>query len=68
MAKPSQEQIAKAVDAFVNAPTWKESKHIVEAQRDILFTEAADQFLASLLDNIGTMQARPGFLKIIVIY
>ena len=51
MAKSSQEQIAKVVDAFVNAPTWNDSKHIVEAQRDMLLSDVAEQFFASLLEQ-----------------
>lgn len=51
MAGPSREQIARAVEAFINAQTWDESKRTVEAQREKLLTDAADQFLAFLLEQ-----------------
>src|SRR6266700_3818058 len=51
MEEPSQNQIAQAVAAFLKAQTWEESKHIVEAQRSTLLTDAADQFLASQLEQ-----------------
>jgi len=51
MEEPSQNQIAQTVAALLRARTWEESKHIVEAQRATLLTDAADQFLASLIEQ-----------------
>src|SRR5438067_931382 len=51
MEEPSQSQIAQAVAALVRARTWEEHKQIVEAQRGTLLTDAADQFLASLIEQ-----------------
>jgi tetratricopeptide (TPR) repeat protein len=48
---PSQEQITEAVLAFINARTWADSKQIVEARRDVLLTDAAEQFMAALLEQ-----------------
>ena len=43
------EQIDQAVQAFINAGDWAESKRIVEAQRDLLLTDVADWCFAALL-------------------
>ena len=51
MAEPSQNQIAEAVESFINAQTWEECKRIVEAKRDLLLTDAADQVFASALEQ-----------------
>ncbi len=51
MVKSSQEQIAKAVEDFVNTQTWEEHKRIVETQRDKLLTEEADRILASRMEQ-----------------
>jgi tetratricopeptide (TPR) repeat protein len=51
MAEPSQNQIAEAVGSFINAQTWEECKSIVEAQRNLLLTDAADLILASMLEQ-----------------
>lgn len=50
MAEPSLEQIAKAVETFVNAQTWNERKRIVEAERDKLLIEAVNDIFASLIE------------------
>src|SRR5262249_44525232 len=39
------------VRSFINAQTWEECKSIVEAQRDLLLTDAADLILASMLEQ-----------------
>ncbi|MGB0386175.1 MAG: tetratricopeptide repeat protein [Ardenticatenaceae bacterium] len=43
------QELSSAIWAFVNASSWGESKQVVEAQRDLLLSEAADRFLAQLL-------------------
>jgi hypothetical protein len=48
---PSQKQITEAVLAFINARTWADCKQIVEARRDILLTDAAEQLMATLLEQ-----------------
>src|SRR5262245_15343776 len=48
---PSQEQLTEAVLAFINARTWTDRKQIVEARRDMLLTDAAEQLMAALLDQ-----------------
>ena len=48
---PSQEQLTEAVQAFIIAQTWADSKQIVEARRDVLLTDAAEQLMATLLDQ-----------------
>src|SRR5215813_9317432 len=48
---PSQEQLTEAVQAFISAQTWADSKQIVEARRDVLLTDAAEQLMATLLDH-----------------
>jgi hypothetical protein len=48
---PSQAQITEAVQAVLNTRTWTDCKQIVEARRDILLTDAAEQFMAALLDQ-----------------
>jgi CHAT domain-containing protein/tetratricopeptide (TPR) repeat protein len=51
MAEPSLEQIAQAVEAFMNAQTWEEGKRIIEVERDKLLTDAAEQLLGQLLEQ-----------------
>jgi hypothetical protein len=48
---PSQEQITEALLAFINAQTWADSRQIVEARRDVLLTDAVEQFIATLLEQ-----------------
>ena len=48
---PSQEQITEAVQAFINARTWAETKQIVEARRDVLLTDAAERLMTAFLDH-----------------
>jgi CHAT domain-containing protein/tetratricopeptide (TPR) repeat protein len=47
MEEPVQDQIHQAVETLLQARTWEESKHIVEAQRDLLLTDAADRLLVA---------------------
>jgi tetratricopeptide (TPR) repeat protein len=46
---PSWDQIAKAVLAFFNARTWAERKQIVEDEREMVLSDAADEVLLHLL-------------------
>ncbi|MDX6380977.1 MAG: hypothetical protein QOI57_2001 [Rubrobacteraceae bacterium] len=48
---PSQDRIIEAVQAFVTADTWAGSKQIVEANRDVLLTDAANEVFADLLEQ-----------------
>ena len=48
---PTQDEIMEAVQAFITAETWADSKQIVETNRDVLLTDAADEVLASLLEQ-----------------
>lgn len=49
--EPPRERLVDAVLAFINAQTWRESKHVVEARRDELLLEAADRIFAALLEQ-----------------
>ena len=51
MAEPTQDQIAEALEAFINAQTWAERKRIVEAQHDLLLSNDADLILADALEQ-----------------
>jgi tetratricopeptide (TPR) repeat protein len=51
MARPSQEQIAMAVEAFIHAQMWNDCKSIFEAYYDLLWTNDADIVLANLLEQ-----------------
>jgi CHAT domain-containing protein/tetratricopeptide (TPR) repeat protein len=51
MIELSQEQLLESIEALIAAQTWEEKKRLVEAQRDLLLTEAADQTFASLLEQ-----------------
>ena len=51
MIEPSQDHIHKAIEALIATQPWEEKKRLVEAQRDLLLTDAADQIFASLLEQ-----------------
>ena len=52
----------EAVLAFVSAESWPDSKRIVEEQRDLLLTDAADQVFALLLE---VSQDKPNAIRIL---
>ena len=54
--------LSNAVQAFIDANSWSESQKIVEAKRDVLLSEEADQFLAHLLTQ---HQDNPKMLRVI---
>lgn len=49
MAESYQNPITGIVEAFLRAQTLEECKRIVETQRDALLTDAADRFLALMI-------------------
>ena len=51
MDQQRMEVIANALQAFVNAKTWTESKRIVEAQSDLLLTDEVEFVLSVLLEQ-----------------
>src|SRR5262249_12308699 len=61
--QPLHERVIEAVLAFVNAQSWVESKEIVEARRDELLTEAANQVFAALLAQYSSDESAIHFLE-----
>ncbi len=51
MIEPSREEITRAVESLLAAQSWDEKKSLVEAQRDLLLTNSADQILVHLLEQ-----------------
>lgn len=56
MDQQRMEVIANALEAFVRAKTWTESKRIVEAQSDLLLTDEAEFVLGVLLERYADDQ------------
>jgi|SRR5947209_11865297 len=51
MATPSDKTIIEAVEALINSRTWSERRLIIEAKRDILLTDAAEQVLNNMIQQ-----------------
>jgi hypothetical protein len=49
--EPDRDQVVDAVLAFINAETWGESQRVVEARRQALLTDTADQVFVALIEQ-----------------